>query len=329
MINIGLKLDGIISWPWPKILWPVWSLVGGCFIVGFVVIMFIINFLCYYITNSDSVEEFYLLVWLAYSLFGLIGSLCWMFIATFSGEGEYRYIGLLAYFAIFVVTTMLFHNKLVESWASLFTITRTFDMLRETDPRYIPRRVQIKQPPHRRVVVFKSPPSFVTRISNSYFKPTTAENKADAGNSEVPENYNTYGNKLNDQLLDGINLYEPECEILDDGKNESNACEIQVVDDTGEDDGNKENQMIDDSQSALLSDKISCSETYCTICSENECNGVFMGCGHGGLCYACAEKIMDSKGTCHICRGQITCSLKIVPERGRVFRVIEAIHIIS
>ena len=254
-----------------------------------------------------------------------------MFIATFSDESEYRYLGLLAYFVVFAVTTMVFHNKLVDSWASLFAIRWHVDDFGESGPRYMPRRSQNMHQSCKKVALFKSPPPFVTKISNSYFKPFSQDKIAEAediscdpgseSNAPIP-------NQSNPMFPNGTSAHKSYVDLMDDSKAETNKCEIQILIDTG--DANKvETEVKDNSHLVSLSDELSTSEPICMICSENDCNGVFLTCGHGGLCYGCAERVMASKGTCHICRSHITCSLKIVPDHGKVFRVVEAIHLIT
>ena len=43
----------------------------------------------------------------------------------------------------------------------------------------------------------------------------------------------------------------------------------------------------------------------CQICFENPPDGVFMNCGHGGLCTSCAFEMVTIKPECHLCREEI------------------------
>lgn len=46
-------------------------------------------------------------------------------------------------------------------------------------------------------------------------------------------------------------------------------------------------------------------EDKCQICFENSPDGVFMNCGHGGLCTSCAFEMVTIKPECHLCREEI------------------------
>jgi hypothetical protein len=46
-------------------------------------------------------------------------------------------------------------------------------------------------------------------------------------------------------------------------------------------------------------------EEKCQICFENPPDGVFMHCGHGGLCTSCAFEMVTIKPECHLCREEI------------------------
>ena len=63
-------------------------------------------------------------------------------------------------------------------------------------------------------------------------------------------------------------------------------------------------------------------EKRCTICVENDCNGVLMECGHGGICYKCAEILLNSNEKCHMCRGIISYIVKIQIEPDKILKVI-------
>lgn len=49
----------------------------------------------------------------------------------------------------------------------------------------------------------------------------------------------------------------------------------------------------------------------CIICCKSAPNGVFMECGHGGLCFECGKEIIKSKKECHMCRETIKSLLKV------------------
>jgi hypothetical protein len=57
----------------------------------------------------------------------------------------------------------------------------------------------------------------------------------------------------------------------------------------------------------IMCEKIPASKTEekCQICFENPPDGVFMHCGHGGLCTSCAFEMVTIKPECHLCREEI------------------------
>lgn len=60
----------------------------------------------------------------------------------------------------------------------------------------------------------------------------------------------------------------------------------------------------------------------CSICLGEECNSVFLECGHGGICHNCATFLMKEKRQCHMCRSPIAQVVKIKVEPGKVLNVI-------
>jgi len=56
----------------------------------------------------------------------------------------------------------------------------------------------------------------------------------------------------------------------------------------------------------------SSSENLCTICFDSIPNGVYMDCGHGGVCYECALETWKKSENCILCRQKINKVLKIV-----------------
>lgn len=61
----------------------------------------------------------------------------------------------------------------------------------------------------------------------------------------------------------------------------------------------------------------------CVICCENECDSVFMPCGHAGVCNTCALKLLESTKLCHICRKHIEKVLKMIKDDDKVIVITE------
>mmetsp|Transcript_31650 Transcript_31650/g.28784 ORF Transcript_31650/g.28784 Transcript_31650/m.28784 type:complete len:82 (-) Transcript_31650:50-295(-) len=46
-------------------------------------------------------------------------------------------------------------------------------------------------------------------------------------------------------------------------------------------------------------------ENLCFVCYEREANTLFLNCGHGGMCYECAETCWKKQNGCSTCRKKI------------------------
>mmetsp|Transcript_20946 Transcript_20946/g.66086 ORF Transcript_20946/g.66086 Transcript_20946/m.66086 type:complete len:489 (+) Transcript_20946:71-1537(+) len=61
------------------------------------------------------------------------------------------------------------------------------------------------------------------------------------------------------------------------------------------------------------------SEQRCFVCFESLPDAVLLECGHAGMCVECATNLLrrqGGQGSCPICRGGISCILKLRPEIG-------------
>ncbi|OMJ75518.1 hypothetical protein SteCoe_25334 [Stentor coeruleus] len=64
----------------------------------------------------------------------------------------------------------------------------------------------------------------------------------------------------------------------------------------------------------------------CTICCTNEADGIFMHCGHGGICFECACQMWKKTKKCHICRGVVEQIYKYRPLNHYEVEVVKAIR---
>jgi len=66
-------------------------------------------------------------------------------------------------------------------------------------------------------------------------------------------------------------------------------------------------------------------ENTCAICFDNLPNGVYMDCGHSGVCYECALETWKKSDACIMCRQPITKILKIVHvKKLNIVKVVES-----
>lgn len=59
-------------------------------------------------------------------------------------------------------------------------------------------------------------------------------------------------------------------------------------------------------------------EKNCLVCLNLPSNSVLIPCGHGGLCSQCAEILLKTHKSCHICRGKIKKILKIRSRKAKL-----------
>ena len=76
-----------------------------------------------------------------------------------------------------------------------------------------------------------------------------------------------------------------------------------------------------------LADLEKSDNTRCIVCFDSKQDAVYLTCGHGGVCYKCAQEVFKVKGECLLCRNKIKKLLKIEPieafnDRVKVVEVI-------
>jgi len=52
----------------------------------------------------------------------------------------------------------------------------------------------------------------------------------------------------------------------------------------------------------------------CVICFDSDSDAVYLPCGHGGICYVCAQELLKVKKECHFCRSEIRRLIQIEPK---------------
>lgn len=60
-------------------------------------------------------------------------------------------------------------------------------------------------------------------------------------------------------------------------------------------------------------------ETLCFICYQKNADSVFMNCGHGGVCFDCAQETWRKRAKCVTCREVIREILRVAPIKGSDF----------
>ena len=65
----------------------------------------------------------------------------------------------------------------------------------------------------------------------------------------------------------------------------------------------------------------------CLKCDKRHANAMFMGCGHGGLCFKCAKKRNMRQKECHLCSKKIKAvlAMDIENSKGKLYKIVESI----
>ena len=188
-----------------------------------------------------------------------------------------------------IVSTIALHKRLLFAWSTFFT--EYVFVNQNTTPRNASiseaRLVQYQR--YKRIMgSLEMPPLSLIKISNSYFMP---------------------------KILPRIKRSRT-CR-------EEKRSEVSPVDRGHRRSISNDNSPLPHTKDSDESEE---AERKCHICSENECNGVLMECGHGGICSYCADNLMSSMGICHICRSKITCILKIKVEPNSIVDVVGIVY---
>jgi len=72
-----------------------------------------------------------------------------------------------------------------------------------------------------------------------------------------------------------------------------------------------DNQVLDQPQ---IADIESGDHGKCVICFDSEADAVYLPCGHGGICFVCAQELVKVKKECHFCRSEIRRLIQIEPQ---------------
>ena len=244
--------------------------------------------ICYY--DSSTWVQLYLMGWLFYCIMGANCCFSLIFLSLLKDYSTFSYMLGILYLVGCIVSTIVWHQRLLLAWSTFFT---EYALVNQNTT---PRNASISEAPlveyerYKTIMgPLKMPPLSLIKISNSYFRPNT---------------------------LPRIKR--------------SRTCREEIKSEVSPVETGHRRSISNDNSPlphAQDSDESEEAERKCHICSENECNGVLMECGHGGICSYCADNLMSSKGICHICRSKITCILKIKVEQNSVVDVVGIVYL--
>jgi len=180
---------------------------------------------------------------------------------------------------IFLVYTRYYKNEIL-------LIGKYMVCLYDTDPANQERVVSFvkrMQEEQKKIEEDKIQPEFLLKASNSYFK-----------------------------LLDSSQLKSLRKDIKKVKKSSVSASDKAVVNSNDviiEIPG--DNQALDQPQ---VADIEAGDQGKCVICFDSEADAVCLPCGHGGICFVCAQELVKVKRECHFCRSEIRRLIQIEPQ---------------
>ena len=284
-ISVALQLDGVYGLGLGLALWPVWSFLGliGILTMG-LLIYSISSFFTYHTRLTWKLRVFSSLY-----LIGVCTGFLVVFTIFFIGivEGTPNFIPPCAFLGCFNLVTAIFCKNLQEGLSRFLFEDVETELATSYPNQVLPMPAsQTPSPSFAKMIyrVLKSPPKTLVQLSSSYFKPAPEVAKVKR---------RTLSQAMNNKKVNSI---------IHKRWNSAAPQRIRTY-------------SLVEANTQIPTEK-------CFMCFEKDNNGVFMECGHGGICYECAVKVYRDCGVCHICRGKITHVLKVVSISGGILEVI-------
>lgn len=147
----------------------------------------------------------------------------------------------------------------------------------------------------RIVTAVKKPPKLLVRLSSTYFRPAPIENNQ--------------RKRTKSAKFENIDLNFHNLDAASHKRAFSNVPK-------------RDSSLSESPKLARQMSNTNFANKSCSMCCDNPCNAVLMECGHGGICYECSLKLWKSKGSCHMCREQISQVLQIDVEANSLLKVL-------
>ncbi|OMJ90776.1 hypothetical protein SteCoe_6755 [Stentor coeruleus] len=285
ILSIGLKLDGFTNWSWVGILWPVWITLCFLCIMSIGGLLVTIGSICAFYYKESHAGDLLSSLWFFYTSTGASISLCILLVTLLNNSTSFPYLWMIIYLFMFLIITYALNDNLVRWWRLFFSSNEQISLPSNSISGRLPLP-QSQESHYRRIInAVKLPPQALVRLSSTYFQPIER--------LHINKITRTFSDEIRDKKVDFAHLRSlstPGNEIARVAKR--NGSDLSFL------------------------------EKKCSICFENECNAVLMECGHGAICSRCAEILLNNKGKCHICRGEISQVLKIRVEADKVLSVV-------
>jgi hypothetical protein len=251
-------------------------------IVGAVLVS--IGSICSYCYHENSRSDLFAALWLLYLVIFCPLSFFIMFVSLVNHSSTFAFIGPIFFLSFLLISELLLFKAIVGWWKSFFGTTDQFSIPSNSASHNVP--VAARQTLPQLAQILKLPPQSLMRLSGTYFKPVASPKQA------------VFIRTISDEVQKSQVISPPHNRSLSNAKH-----------------------ILTRHFKSMPSD-FSFADKKCEICFENECDAVLMECGHGGICMHCAEVLLNSKGRCYMCRGDITQVLKIRVEASKELKVV-------
>lgn len=282
-ISITFKIDKIYDFSWSLSLWPVWSFLGVLGILTIGLTVYTIGAFCTYKSQENSKLELWSSCWLLCTCIGLLFVTTLFCISVANGTMEF--LPPVIFFVVFVLVTIFSFKNLVKGLSEFLFGDRDPSMPTILSNEILPVQTEQQATSFTRKIrnVLKTPPKSLIQLSSSYFKRASAES--------------TPKKRICTLIVPSTQRStDRRCITVTPKKDR-----FPVYPDT-----NPNTYEVD----------------KCFTCSDRYANAVLLECGHGGICYSCAQKLEHDTGICHICRSPISNIVKVLKVPGGILDVI-------
>ncbi|OMJ80640.1 hypothetical protein SteCoe_19074 [Stentor coeruleus] len=288
---IGLKLDNYITLNLMIVLWPLWVFLVSLCILSFATFMICLCSIYSYMHNNLLIGDLMCAIWGFLAAFGATVSGSVFVLNFLQNKISLLCIEVIVYLIVILIITFALRSQILRFLKFFFPVHRG-DASWISNSQF-PLPIPASQASH---MIFNNskkkstnlPPRALMRISSSYFQPASTDLK------KRPEP--TVSRALSHDFKDLTSV----------SKNKRSFSLAHKPD--------------EDSQTVPSTE--SYTDKKCVICVEGPCDSVFMDCGHGGICFSCANTMVKNKETCHFCRAPIIRALKIKVHHSKVIDVI-------
>ena len=288
VVSICIKVDHFVSWSWASALWPLWVVLAGLSVLSIGGFLLVVVSVFSHFYSEPSTTEVFSSIWFFYTSTGACSVLLLFGLDMVNGRFHRITLYAIIYLAVFVFITFILRFHLQKWWKSFFFEDGHISIpsLSNSGPLPLPpSQAQHMKLSTKLIRAIKLPPRALVRMSSTYFQPASPKEPAKIVRTmshDVKEN----------TTRENVHARSQSSLPKENFLAHRTSADFSFVD------------------------------KKCSICLGDECNSVFLECGHGGICHNCAIFLMKEKRQCHMCRSPIAQVVKIKVEAGKVMNVI-------